>query len=123
MSATVRPDPFSNTQIETPRGGLPAYVGRPSQPGPWPGVVVIHDAFGMTTGAKRHVDWLAEQGFLTAAPSLFHAMSGGMMACVRGAFREVAARSGPMFDDIEATREWLASQEGCSGKVGVIGSR
>ena len=117
----ARTDHISNTEIETDRGKLPAYVGRPSQAGPWPGVVVIHDAFGMTTGAKRQVDSLAANGFLTASPSLFHAMTGGMVACVRAAMREVAARSGPMFDDIEATRGWLASQPGCSGKIGVIG--
>jgi carboxymethylenebutenolidase len=75
----------------------------------------------MTTGAKRQVDSLANDGFLTASPSLFHAMRGGMIACVRAAMREVAARSGPMFDDIEATRGWLASQPGSSGKIGIIG--
>jgi len=116
-----RNDPVSNTQIETPHGKLPAYVARPSQGGPWPGVVVIHDAFGMTTGVKRHVDSLANDGFVSASPSLFHAMKGGMIKCVRAAMREVAARSGPMFDDIEATRAWLASQPGCSGKIGIIG--
>jgi carboxymethylenebutenolidase len=117
----VRPDNVSNTEIETPRGKLPAYVARPTTGEPWPGVVVIHDAFGMTTGAKRQVDLLARDGFLTASPSLFHATKGGMFSCVRAAMREVAARSGPMFDDIEATRGWLARQPGCSGKIGVIG--
>ncbi|MCL2450268.1 MAG: dienelactone hydrolase family protein [Polyangiaceae bacterium] len=107
--------------IETARGILPAYVSRPTQGGPWPGVVVIHDAFGMTTGAKRQVDSLASRGFLTASPSLFHAMTGGTFACVRAAMRQVAARSGPMFDDIEETRGWLATRPGCSGKIGVIG--
>ena len=57
----VRSDTVSNTEIETARGKLPAYVSRPSQGGPWPGVVMIHDAFGMTTGAKRQVDSLASQ--------------------------------------------------------------
>ncbi len=117
----VRSDTISNTEIETSRGKLPAYVSRPSEGGPWPGVVVIHDAFGVTTGAKRHVDSLARHGFLTACPSLFHAMAGGMITCVRAAMREVAARSGPMFDDVEATRGWLARQPGCSGKIGIIG--
>ncbi|HUB08322.1 MAG TPA: dienelactone hydrolase family protein [Myxococcales bacterium] len=118
---SVRSDSVSNAEIETPRGKVPAYVARPQQGGPWPGVVVLHDAFGMTTGAKRHVDGFASRGFIAASPSLFHDTPGGMMKCVRAAMREVAARSGPMFDDIEATRGWLARQPGCSGKIGVIG--
>ena len=35
--------------------------------------------------------------------------------------REAASGQGRTFDDIEAVRAWLASQERCTGRIGVIG--
>ena len=110
---------MSDTEIRTATRQLPAYLATPISPQPWPGVVIVHDAFGMTEVLRRHADWLAGEGFLTAAPALYR--EGRKLACVRAAFRELAAGHGPMFDDIDATRAWLAAQPGCSGRIGVIG--
>ena len=36
-------------EIDCTTGSLPAYLARPDGNGPWPGVIVVHDAPGMTT--------------------------------------------------------------------------
>ena len=110
---------MTDVKIRTTHTDMPAYLATPNGDGPWPGVIVIHDIVGMSTDQKNHADWFARQGYLALAPDLFH--WSGKFKCIRTAFRELSARRGRMFDDIEAAREWLASRPECTGKVGVIG--
>jgi carboxymethylenebutenolidase len=102
---------------------LGGYLARPvptsDRPGPWPGVVVVFDAFGLGDDMREQADWLAAAGYLAVVPDLYHGKRA--VGCIKGAFAQLSARSGPLFDEIEVARSTLAAADDCTGVVGAIG--
>ena len=47
----------------------------------------------MTTDLHRQVDWLAESGYLAAAPNLYY--WGGRVRCLFTTIRQAKSRGGP----------------------------
>ena len=112
-------DHVTDVSITTASHELRGYLARPAGEGPWPGVIVLHDAAGMTGDLRRQADWLAGAGYLALAPDLLS--WGRKLACLRAVGRDLQAGRGSAFGDIEAVRRWLAGQPGCTGRTGVIG--
>lgn len=91
----------------------------PVGPGPWPGVVVLHEAFGLTDDVRQQADRLAAAGYLALAPDLFTA--GGALRCLRSTFSALRSGAGAAYGDIEASRALLAARPDCTGSVAVLG--
>jgi carboxymethylenebutenolidase len=105
--------------VEGSAGPMTLYVSVPPAPGPWPGVVVVHDALGMTRDLRRQTDWLADAGYLAAAPDLYY--RDGRLRCMFRTVRAIAKGEGDVFDDVDAVRRWLSDREDCTGRIGIIG--
>jgi carboxymethylenebutenolidase len=111
---------MSELRIPVGAGDIGGYLAVPPVgAGPWPAVVVIHDAFGLTTTARLHADHLAAAGYLAVAPDLYS--RGGIARCVRSTFSSLMAASGRPFDDIEAVRRWVAARPDTTARTGIIG--
>jgi carboxymethylenebutenolidase len=100
-------------------GDLPAYRAVPEGDGPWPGLVLVHEAFGLDDVMRRHADRLAEMGCLVLAPDLL--ARGRNVVCLAQTMASLRRGRGQAFEDIDAARSALAADPGCTGSLGVIG--
>lgn len=97
---------------------LKAYLALPVGTGPWPGVVVIQDALGLSDDIREQADRLAAAGYLAVAPDLY---SGRGLRCVIATLQASRSGKGAAYEDIEAARRWLAGREDCTERIGIIG--
>lgn len=82
----------------------------------WPGVLVVHELFGLRDEIRRVGDRFAERGWAAAMPDLFS--TGNAPACAFRAMREVmGGRPGDVTAQVEDSRSWLAALPQVDGDV------
>jgi carboxymethylenebutenolidase len=106
------------TYQAAPEREMRAYTATPRGNGPWPGVVVVMDALGLSDDIRLAADRLASAGFLAFAPDLY---SGRGIRCVVATLSASRSGRGEAYEDIDAARGWLTAHEECTGKIGIIG--
>jgi carboxymethylenebutenolidase len=112
-----------DTTITTKDGTIGGYLAVPqpevSGPAPWPGVVIVHDAMGMSDDVRSIAERFTTAGYVALVPDLY--TRGGFLRCVRSTFRQVQAGTGQAHDDIDAARIALTEREDCTAKIGIAG--
>lgn len=99
--------------------GLRGVLAVPDGEGPFPGVVLIHEAYGITDVMRRQVAHLAALGYLALMPDLYS--QGGARRCLVATVRALRSGEGRAFVDIESARAFLAARDDSTGRVGVLG--
>ena len=110
------------TEVRIPldeSGDIPGVLAMPEGEGPWPGVVMVHEAFGIEENMYIQIRRMCAAGYLVVMPDLFS--RGGARKCLTATFRALSSGQGQAFVDVEAAKNMLLSRSDCTGKIGVIG--
>ena len=86
-----------------------------------PGVIVIHEIFGLNDDIRRITGRVADLGYAAMAPDLYDGY-GMKLICIAQTLRALRAGRGRPFDDLDAARAFLQKQPGVdASRIGAIG--
>jgi dienelactone hydrolase len=67
-------------RLNTPDGVMPAHLATPTQGGPYAGVIVVMEAFGLNGHIKAVGERVSREGYVVIAPDLYHRFGSPMVA-------------------------------------------
>lgn len=119
-------DGFLNLKVEDGTG-MRAYVARPKNGGPHPGMMVLMEALGVNAQIRGVADRYAEElGFVAIAPDLFHRIHPGYEAealdrdVIMPMIRKLTTEG--LLADTRAAYGWLTSQKDVdTSKIATMG--
>jgi carboxymethylenebutenolidase len=112
-----------NTASTVTAGELPLTVVRPAQKPP-AAIIVVQEAFGVTSHIDDVAGRVADAGYLAVAPHLFHRTGDPDLAYdnLDAIWPHMAGMSEQgIADDIDATLGWLAGEGFSPENVGIVG--
>jgi carboxymethylenebutenolidase len=99
-------------QLKAGSSPMQAYVARPQENGPHPGLMVFQEAFGVNAHIRDVADRFAAEGYVAIAPELFHRTAPAEFeaeytdfASVRPHLQAVTPEAAEA--DVRATCDWL----------------
>jgi carboxymethylenebutenolidase len=108
------------SELTTHLGSVPGHLAKPEGVGPWPGLIVIQEWYGLSDHIKSVADRFASVGYLTFAPDLYH----GEMALPGESEKAkvlVQKYGSTAVADLQMVFDALKTHPDCSGKVGSVG--
>ena len=121
----VMRQPWTTVQVSVPRGDeqpMDAYLSLPEGDGPFPGIIVIHEIFGLNENIRKIARRFSLEGYAALAVDLFS--TGSRMTCLLRVFHGMILRplANGVVGDLQAAVRFLKQwPEVDSVRVGVIG--
>jgi carboxymethylenebutenolidase len=86
-----------------------------------PGVIVIHEIFGLNDDIRRIAGRFADLGYVALAPDLYDT-GGPRILCIARVLTALMRAEGPAFGDLDTARAWLAARpEVDASRIGAVG--
>jgi len=120
---------IQSQRVEIPVGGarMGAYLARPKDATPRPGVIVWMEIFGVNSHIREVTERVAREGYVALAPDFFHRSFPGLDVGYDEKGMEVGMKgltaldADQMIEDARATVAYLRKAPGCKGKIGAMG--
>jgi len=117
MASSASSRPVTTGTVSLPVGDgttMAASVARPQSGGPWPGLLVFQEAFGVNAHIRDVARRFAAEGYVAIAPELFHRSGPGFEGSYTD-FEPVRAHMGALTEagltaDVQAAHAWLRAQ-------------
>jgi carboxymethylenebutenolidase len=101
---------------------IKGYLAQPSEPGRYPGIVVIHEAFGLVEHIRDIARRFANIGYNALAPDLYHRSGSPDPNNMESVFPVMfGLPDAQAVQDLEASAAHLRGLSGATGKIGAIG--
>ncbi len=117
---------LSSANVSVPRangkGMMESFHVRPAGPGLFPGLLVIHEAFGLNDNIRDIASRFAEQGYAALAVDMFS--NRNRVVCMLQAFHGILVRPlhNPMLADLSSSIHFLQNQPGVDpNRIGAVG--
>lgn len=106
--------------MQTTLGSLSGHLARPSGNGPWPGLIVIQEWWGLDEQTKSIADRFAGAGYLAFAPDVYHGEL-AQMGDGATAMTLVQKYGSQTPEALQSVFDALKAHPDCPGKVGSVG--
>lgn len=103
---------------------MPCHLARPASGGPYPGVVVVMEAFGLNGHIRRIAERFAAEGFVAIAPNLYFRQPDNVVGYdnLPGALRLMGTlRDEQMVADMSASIDYLKGLKEVKPSFGTVG--
>jgi len=104
------------------KGSMDAYLAKPEGAGPFPGMIVIHEVFGLNDNIRQITSEFAEQGYAALAVDLFSNRSRAL--CMMQIFYGIMFRplNNSTLDELNSTFDFLKQTSSVdANRIGVVG--
>lgn len=122
MSEATTPVVAEETRFPLRGESRPAYFARPAGAGPFPGLIVIHEIYGLNENIRAVAQRFARQGYATLAVDLFAGRN--RTFCTFRIFSQlmVGSLSNATLDELKAALAWFGARDEVNAeRVGAVG--
>ncbi|MFZ0887746.1 MAG: dienelactone hydrolase family protein [Candidatus Binataceae bacterium] len=114
------------SDVTVPTGGeaMPCHLARPAGVGPYPGLVVVMEAFGLNDHIRRITERFAADGFVAVAPNLYFRQPNNVVQYndLPGAFRLMGSiNDDQVVADMSAAIDYLKGMKEVAPRFGTVG--